>query len=349
MPRTATATSFGGSPRVYVSYTWRERLGEERALNLADRLREAGVDARIDVHYRRGLHGFTAPPLVRAGDDAWTRWQEEQIRDADRVLIVCGPEYARSPAGSGVARDLHFMHEDLKRPGVELRKFIPVGYAPYARNQRNVPPFLQGANYYNLGRGSKIGNLHDLIRHLCNEFPLERGSGPTQRRSSPAANPSPITTDQAMSNANRDTVFVSYSHRDKKLFQEFKTMLAPVLRQGPLALWDDTKIKPGAKWKEEIKAALDSAKVAVLLVSQNFLASDYIAQNELPPLLKAVQDEGVTVFWICLSSCLHEQTEIADYQAAHDVSKPLDRLSKPDRQAMLSEICAKLVQVFTNP
>jgi hypothetical protein len=83
-------------------------------------------------------------------------------------------------------------------------------------------------------------------------------------------------------------------------------------------------------------------------VSQHFLKSRFIAEHELPPLLKAAQDEHVTVFWLCLSSCLYEETEIAGYQAAHDVSRPLDRYTKPERQAILSQICAKLIRLANN-
>jgi hypothetical protein len=143
----------------------------------------------------------------------------------------------------------------------------------------------------------------------------------------------------------RNKIFVSYSHKDKRLFEEFETMLAPAIQSGRVDLWDDQKIPPGAKWKEEIQKALTSASVAVLLVSQNFLASHFIAENELPPLLKAAREEGVTIFWIYLSSCLFEQTEIASYQAAHDTSRPLDRLPKSQRQAVLSETCAKLIRI----
>jgi hypothetical protein len=114
---------------------------------------------------------------------------------------------------------------------------------------------------------------------------------------------------------------------------------------GVVDVWDDTRIVPGAKWQEEILQALNSAKVAVLLVSPQFLASDFIAQHELPPLLKAAQDDGLTVFWVYFSSCLYEQTEIATYQAAHDVSRPLDRLDKPERLAVLSKVCAALVRL----
>lgn len=144
--------------------------------------------------------------------------------------------------------------------------------------------------------------------------------------------------------AARDKIFVSYSHKDWKLFDEFKTMLAPVIQAGLVDLWDDRKIQTGAKWKDEIERALASARIAVLLVSQNFLASHFIAAKELPPLLKAAEEEGLTIFWIYLSSCLFEQTEIGSYQAAHDISRPLDRLSKSRRQAVLSEVCAKLLR-----
>jgi nucleoside phosphorylase len=191
-----------GRPRVYISYAWREKLGAKRALHLADRLREAGFDARIDRYNRKGLHGFTAPPLLHRGENAWTRWQEEQIRDADRVLVICGPEYANSSPDSGVARDLLFMEEDLKRPDVELRKFIPVGFAHYVQNKQNIPPFLQGANYFNLGRGSKIGGLKDLIRHFRNEFPLQAGVALAQGTSPLPRDPdsTPATGDGVQAN-----------------------------------------------------------------------------------------------------------------------------------------------------
>ena len=151
---------------------------------------------------------------------------------------------------------------------------------------------------------------------------------------------------------SRDKIFVSYSHKDRKLFHEFKTMIAPAIQQDLLDFWDDERIPPGAAWKEEIKKALASARIAVLLVSQNFLASRFIVREELKPLLQAAREEGVMIFWIFLSSCLYEHTEIASYQALHDISKPLDRLSKAQRQAVLSHACAKLIQAaktFSKP
>ena len=147
----------------------------------------------------------------------------------------------------------------------------------------------------------------------------------------------------------RNKVFISYSRKDKDLFEEFKTMLAPVIKKGIVDVWDDTRIESGTKWREEIMEAIASAKVAVLLVSPDFLDSDFIAEHELPPLLDAAKNEGVTVFWILLSPCLYEKTEIATYQAAHDVRTPLNKLNKPERQAALKEISENLIRIVHEP
>jgi TIR domain len=138
-------------------------------------------------------------------------------------------------------------------------------------------------------------------------------------------------------------IFVSYSHKDQKIFQEFKTMLAPAAQGGLLEVWDDQKIRPGEKWEEKIRDALSAAEIAVLLVSQHFLASHFITQNELLPILNAARGRGIVVFWIYVSSCLFEKTEIKSYQAAYDVSRPLDLMKRAERQAALSEICFKLI------
>ena len=149
--------------------------------------------------------------------------------------------------------------------------------------------------------------------------------------------------------AMRNKVFISYSRQDKKLFNEFKTMLAPAIRKGIVDIWDDTQADIGGRWKDEIKQVLDSAGVAVLLVSDNFLASDFINKHELPPLLKAAENGGTKIFWIYLSSCLYEETEIANYHAAHDVKTPLDQMDKPKRKAMFSELAAKLIRIAQDP
>ncbi len=140
----------------------------------------------------------------------------------------------------------------------------------------------------------------------------------------------------------RDQVFISYSHKDKKWFNDLKIHLEPLIREKNLNLWDDTQIKPGDVWEDEIQAALASAKVAVLLVSPNFLASKFISQNELPPLLEAAKAEGVKILWIPLCASNYKVTAIEKYQAAHPTDSPLNTIRGGKRDKAWVDICEQI-------
>ena len=73
-----------------------------------------------------------------------------------------------------------------------------------------------------------------------------------------------------------------------------------------MELWDDSKILPGQKWKDEIRKAIEQTKVAILLVSTDFLGSEFIVSDELPPLLKAAEENGATILIVILKPCLFE-------------------------------------------
>ncbi len=77
-----------------------------------------------------------------------------------------------------------------------------------------------------------------------------------------------------------------------------------------LRVWDDRQIAPGTKWREAIETALAEAKVTLLLVSHEFLDSEFVMNVEVPKLLAAAEADGVRVLWACLSPCLVEDTTI---------------------------------------
>lgn len=90
-------------------------------------------------------------------------------------------------------------------------------------------------------------------------------------------------------------VFVSYSHHDTTYLERLLVHLRPLEKQGHLDLWVDTRLRAGDRWKKEIDKALHRATVAVLLVSADFLASDFITDNELPPLLRSAEERGTRI------------------------------------------------------
>lgn len=145
----------------------------------------------------------------------------------------------------------------------------------------------------------------------------------------------------------RNQVFISYSHEDREWLKRLRKMLGPMVRNHSISIWDDTQISAGSVINSEINQALSRAKVAVLLVSASFLASDFIYEQELSPLLKSAQQEGVKILWICLGACLYEETEIVNYQAVHDVNKPLDTLESGEQNQVLATICQEIKQAIT--
>ncbi len=91
----------------------------------------------------------------------------------------------------------------------------------------------------------------------------------------------------------RTGVVISYAHADKryKYVERLEKHLAPFVKNQKVDYWIDTRIKPGSDWRKEIKQVFESAKVAILLVSADYLASEFIVENELPPLVAAAQQE----------------------------------------------------------
>ncbi len=142
----------------------------------------------------------------------------------------------------------------------------------------------------------------------------------------------------------KNRIFVSYSHRNRDWLERLQLMMSPYLRNGELEPWDDTRIAPGRKWLDEINAALRSCKVAVLLVSKEFLASDFIRDQELPVLLAAADRGEVKLLWLHLSPALYEATPLNDYQAAHDPARTLASLSPVEQDQALKDIAKRIKQ-----
>jgi len=139
-----------------------------------------------------------------------------------------------------------------------------------------------------------------------------------------------------------DQVFICYSHKDKRWLDDLQTHLKPYVRNGSVKAWSDKQITTGSKWFAEIETALASTKVAVLLVTADFLGSDFIHENELGPLLKKAKEGKVSIIWVPVGSCAYKETPLKDYQAAGDPDKPLAAMKKPDRDKAWVTICEKI-------
>jgi hypothetical protein len=125
----------------------------------------------------------------------------------------------------------------------------------------------------------------------------------------------------------RTHVFVSYSHADEEYLKRLRVHLA-LLERRNIKVWTDKDIEPGMNWQDEIKAALDKTKVAVLMISTDFLNSDFITKQELPPLLAAANSQGVKILPVLVKPSTFGDLDVEPlscYQAVN-MGRPLVKL-----------------------
>jgi hypothetical protein len=151
-----------------------------------------------------------------------------------------------------------------------------------------------------------------------------------------------------MAGRARNRVFVSYSREDKRWLKRLQVHLKPLERDVQVDLWDDTRIKAGAEWKSEIESALASAGVAVLLVSADFLASDFITTEELPKLLTAAEKDGATIIPVIVSPSQFLDSPLARFQSVNPPERPLIDLPKAKSEAFFADAANAVRSALTD-
>jgi hypothetical protein len=140
-----------------------------------------------------------------------------------------------------------------------------------------------------------------------------------------------IPISPALESEQRQKVCIFYSQMDKKYLLQLMKHFRHFERKGLLDVWADINISAGRNWIEEIQETMKVLKVAVLLVSADFLASSFIAENILPPLLKAADTHGAAIVPVLLGHCVFEDTALAQFRAFNDPAKPLNTKKSSDR------------------
>jgi hypothetical protein len=144
----------------------------------------------------------------------------------------------------------------------------------------------------------------------------------------------------------RSQIFVSYNHRDQYWLDRLLIHLRPLERVGRMELWNDRQIRAGDEWGREIEKAIQSCDAAILLVSADFMASDFIHNNELAPLLERARNRGVRIISLLVSSSYYEDSNLSRFQAVNAPSEPLDMLSKGQQEAYFVKVYKAVKDAF---
>lgn len=125
------------------------------------------------------------------------------------------------------------------------------------------------------------------------------------------------------SSGNGLVVFYSYSHVDETLRQQLETHLALLRRRGAIREWHDRKIPPGSPIDPAIADVLESADIILLLISSDFLASDYCYDKEMARALERHRAGEAVVIPIILRPVDFEDSPFAGLLALPTDAKPI--------------------------
>jgi len=126
------------------------------------------------------------------------------------------------------------------------------------------------------------------------------------------------------------SVFVSYAHRDDRLRQELDKHLSPLRRSALIDAWHDRRITPGAVLNTTIDEHLATADLVLLLVSPDFINSDYCYQREMKTALQRHRKGEARIIPVILRPVDWQGTPIGRLLATPRDAKPVTKWHRRD-------------------
>jgi len=148
---------------------------------------------------------------------------------------------------------------------------------------------------------------------------------------------------------DKPTVFISYSHKDEIWKDRLRPHLSALELDERIVVWDDRKIDVGDRWYPEIEAAIKRARIAVCLISADYLASSFCVKEEIPVLLQRREKEGVLILPVLIRPCFWEKTEwLSEIQMLPRDGKSVAAHFKDDWDTIFTDVAKLIFEVIDN-
>lgn len=125
-------------------------------------------------------------------------------------------------------------------------------------------------------------------------------------------------------------VFLSYSHADEKYKEELDKHFAALKRSDKVETWNDREMEAGTRFDDDIKCHLDQDDIIILLISSDFIASDYCYNTEMKKAIERANNDECRVIPIIVRPCLWKETPIKDILALPKDGKPISKYEDRD-------------------
>ena len=149
--------------------------------------------------------------------------------------------------------------------------------------------------------------------------------------------------------SQRTDVFVSYAHAPERhtgWVERIRVHLEGLTNYCSIQWWDDTRINPGDNWQREIQNAIRRSRVAILILTADFLKSKYIREAELPLLLEAADADGAKILCI-YGSDVHfsgVSKRLLQYHFVNEPDRPLQDMSEAERESVYKRLAEAVEQ-----
>jgi len=149
---------------------------------------------------------------------------------------------------------------------------------------------------------------------------------------------------------NIPLIFISYSHKDNQYREDLRNWLKPLAREQKLKIWDDQSVDLGKEWAKEINVNLENAQIIILLVSVDFLASDYCYSIELKKAIEKHKKNEAIVIPIIIRDCNWHETPFSKLQIPFG-GDPLSNFDNIDSRykSIVKDIEMSLIRIKNKP
>lgn len=141
-------------------------------------------------------------------------------------------------------------------------------------------------------------------------------------------------------------IFCCYAHKDGVLQDQLVKHLEPLRRTGQVTTWYDRELLPGMEWKQEIDRHLNTSDIVLLLVSPNFMSSDYCYSIEMQKALERHERGEARVIPVILRPVNWKETPIWKLQALPTDGKPI--VGWRDRDEAFQDVLKGVIAVVSS-
>ena len=149
---------------------------------------------------------------------------------------------------------------------------------------------------------------------------------------------------------DRNKLFISYSHEDTKWLEAIKEQLAVLEAEGLLSLCEDTQLKVGEGWYQQLNEMMLGARLGLLLISATFLTSKFVREEEIPRLFGQHEAGGMKIYPLLVQPCPWERVAwLAKLQLrpqdAKRRAKPLSTFNGAARKQKLVDVANEIASL----